>query len=273
MRVEPNVSVRRPGAELGVKTGLKNINSFRALHRAIGFEVKRQVDLLESGGRVMQETRGWSEAEQRTFSQRSKEFAEDYRYFPEPDLPPLSLDRGWIESLRRALPPLPGARRARLLAQYALPSADAALIAADRPLADLFDGAVAAGADAQVTANWLVNEPASRSLSSEHLAELVKLVSSGRINRDQGREVVAECLSTGAAPAAIVAEKGLEQVSDTAVLEPIAREVIAANPRAVADYRAGKQAAIGPLMRDFSARAPEADRSVVNELLKRLLSA
>src|SRR6266404_2246616 len=122
LRAEPNISIRRYGSDdLGVKTELKNINSFRALHRAIEFEVKRQVEVVESGGAVVQETRGWSESEQRTFSQRSKEFAEDYRYFPEPDLPPLELDRAWIEDLRLALPELPGPRRARLVSEYGLP--------------------------------------------------------------------------------------------------------------------------------------------------------
>src|ERR1700724_445148 len=145
LRCEPNISIRRYGTDdLGVKTELKNINSFRALHRAIEFEVKRQVELVESGGTVVQETRGWSESEQRTFSQRSKEFAEDYRYFPEPDLPPLQLDRAWIEDLRRELPELPGSRRARLVAEYGLPVADAAQIAADRELADLFEAAAKA---------------------------------------------------------------------------------------------------------------------------------
>jgi len=272
MRAEPNVSVRRAGTEeLGVKTELKNINSFRALHRAIGFEVKRQIDMLESGGTVVQETRGWSEAGQRTFSQRTKEFAEDYRYFPEPDLPPLSLERRWIDDLRTALPELPRVRRARLVEQYALPASDAALIAGDRALGDLFDGAVAAGADAISTANWIVNEPSVRGLSSEHLAELVKLVSSGQINRDQGREVVAESLRSQQPPAAIVSQRGLAQVSDTSVLEPIAREVIAANPKAAADFRSGKMAAIGPLVKDLRDRAPEADSKVARELLQKLL--
>ncbi len=272
MRAEPNVSIRRAGTEeLGVKTELKNINSFSALHRAIAFEVRRQAELIESGGTVVQETRGWSEAEKRTFSQRSKEFAEDYRYFPEPDLPPLELDRAWIESLRAALPELPGVRRARLIAEYALPGSDAALLATDRRLADRFDGAVAAGADAVSTANWLINEPSARQLSNEYLAEVIKLVSSGQINRDQGREVINESLNTHAAPAAIVSQKGLAQVSDSSVLEPIAREVIEANPKAVADYRAGKQAAIGPLVGALRKRAPEADSTVANELLRRLL--
>ena len=273
MRAEPNVSVRRAGAEeLGVKTELKNINSFRALHRAIGFEVRRQIDLLESGGTVVQETRGWSEAEQRTFAQRSKEFAEDYRYFPEPDLPPLSLDRRWIDELRAGLPELPGPRRTKLVQQYGLGASDAALIAADRLLADLIDASVSAGADALTTANWLINEPSARRLAPEHLAELVKLVSSGQINRDQGREVLRESLETHTAPATLVSQKGLAQVSDISVLEPIAREVIAANQKAAADFRSGKTGAIGPLVRDLRARAPEADSQVARDLLMKLLS-
>src|SRR5712664_4171280 len=161
LRAEPNISIRRAGTEeLGVKTELKNINSFRALHRAILYEVARQTEVLEAGGAVVQETRGWSEAEQRTFSQRSKEFAEDYRYFPEPDLPPLELDAAWIEDLRRALPELPGARRARLVSEYGLPAADAFQIAADVAYADLFEQTVKAGAEARQAANWTIGEVA-----------------------------------------------------------------------------------------------------------------
>jgi aspartyl-tRNA(Asn)/glutamyl-tRNA(Gln) amidotransferase subunit B len=274
MRAEPNVSIRRAGTEeLGVKTELKNINSFSALHRAIAYEVRRQAELIESGGTVVQETRGWSEAGKRTFSQRSKEFAEDYRYFPEPDLPPLELDRAWIESLRAALPELPGVRRARLIAEYALSSSDAAQIALDRTLADLFEGAASAGADAKQTANWIIGVVAPNGLkpTADQLAAVVKLVSSRSITRDDGREVLAESVRTGRQAAEIVADRGYTQVSDTSVLEPIAREVIEANPKAVADYRAGKQAAIGPLVGALRKRAPEADSTVANELLRRLL--
>jgi aspartyl-tRNA(Asn)/glutamyl-tRNA(Gln) amidotransferase subunit B len=274
LRAEPNISIRRAGTEeLGVKTELKNINSFRALHRAIAYEVKRQAELLESGGTVVQETRGWSEAEQRTFSQRSKEFAEDYRYFPEPDLPPLELDRKWIEELRAGLPELPGARRARLVEQYALSAADAAQIAAERELADLFEGTVKAGADAKQTANWVIGEvaPSGASPSVNQLAEVVKLVTSGKITRDQAREVLAESVRSDRAPHSIVAERGYEQVSDESSLEPIALEVIAANPKAAADYRSGKTGAIGPLIADLKKRAPQADRKVANELLRKLL--
>jgi aspartyl-tRNA(Asn)/glutamyl-tRNA(Gln) amidotransferase subunit B len=274
LRAEPNISLRRAGTEeLGVKTELKNINSFRALHRAISFEVARQTEVLESGGKVLQETRGWSDAEQRTFAQRSKEFAEDYRYFPEPDLPPLEIDAAWIEELRRALPELPGARRGRLVSQYALPAADAVLIAADRDLADLFEAAVAAGAEAKPVANWIIGEvaPSGKIPTPEHLAELVKLVTTGNITRDQAREVLLESVETGLSPAKIVAEHGYAQVSDESTLQDEVEAVMAANPRAVEDYRAGKKQALGALMAELRKRTPQANPKVASELLLRLL--
>jgi aspartyl-tRNA(Asn)/glutamyl-tRNA(Gln) amidotransferase subunit B len=274
LRAEPNISIRPAGAtDFGVKTELKNINSFRALHRAILYEVNRQRQVLESGGTVEQETRGWSEAEERTFAQRSKEFAEDYRYFPEPDLPPLELDRAWIEELRRDLPELPAVRRARLVTQYALPAADAANIAADRDLADLLEEAITAGAPAKPTANWIIGEvaPTGKMPSAHNLAELVKLVSEGSITRDQGREVLMESVETGRTPAEIVAEHGYRQVSDEIELRVIAAAVIDANPKAVADYRNGKTQVIGVLMRDLTRRAPQANRKIANEVLTNLL--
>jgi len=274
LRAEPNISIRPAGsAELGVKTELKNINSFRALHRAILYEVDRQIQVLESGGAVVQETRGWSEAEQRTFSQRSKEFAEDYRYFPEPDLPPLQLDRAWIEELRSRLPEMPAARRRRLADVHGLAAADVALIGSDRELADLFEGAVAAGAPARPTANWIVGEvaPSGKMPSATNLAELVRQVAAGAITRDQGREVLVESVETGRSPAEIVAEHGFAQVSDEGELTVVAQAVMDANPKAVADYRAGKKQAIGALMADLSRRAPQANRKVASELLLKLL--
>jgi aspartyl-tRNA(Asn)/glutamyl-tRNA(Gln) amidotransferase subunit B len=274
LRAEPNISLRRTGTEeLGVKTELKNINSFRALHRAISYEVTRQAEVLESGGTVLQETRGWSDAEQRTFSQRSKEFAEDYRYFPEPDLPPLEIESAWIEELRRALPELPGARRGRLISQYGLPAADAVLIAADRDLADLFEAAVAAGGEAKPVANWIIGDvaPTGKIPTAEHLAELVKLVTSGSITRDQAREVLMESVETGRSPAHIVAEHGYAQVSDESTLQDEVEAVMAANPRAVEDYRAGKKQALGALMAELRKRTPQANPKVASELLLRLL--
>ena len=273
MRAEPNISIRRAGStELGVKTELKNINSFRALYRAIGYEVDRQRQVIESGGTVVQETRGWSEAEQRTFSQRSKEFAEDYRYFPEPDLPPLELDRAWIEELQLGLPELPSVRRSRLAAQ--INDRDAALLTGDRMLADLFEETVALGAPGPATAGWIINEvaPTGKIPSAQNLAELVMLVTAGRITRDQGREVLVESVETGRTPAEIVAEHGYAQVSDESELRVIAEAVIDANPKAVADYRAGKKQAMQALMADLRKRAPSANPKVANELLLKLLA-
>jgi len=274
LRAEPNISIRRAGAdELGIKTELKNINSFRALHRAILYEVDRQRHVLESGGAVVQETRGWSEAEQRTFSQRSKEFAEDYRYFPEPDLPPLELDRAWVEELRAALPELPSVRRARLLEQL-LPATHVAIIGADRELADLYETAVARGAPPASTANWIVNEvaPSGKLLSPESLAELMKLMHDGSVTRDQAREAYLEAVETGRTPAEIVAEHGYAQVSDESELRVIAEAVIDANPQAATDYRAGKKQAMQALMADLRKRAPQANPRVASELLLRLLA-
>src|SRR5260221_10079826 len=274
LRAEPNISIRRAGTEeLGVKTELKNINSFRALHRAILYEVTRQKEVIEAGGEVVQETRGWSEAEQRTFSQRSKELAEDYRYFPEPDLPPLELDPAWIDDLRRALPELPGARRARLVSEYGLPSSDANQIAAARQLADLFYASVGSAADARPVANWIIGEiaPTGKIPTAEHLAELVKLVTAGSVTRDQAKEVLMESVESGRSPSHIAAEHGFAQVSDESTLEAEERAVMAANPKAVEDYRAGKEQAIGALMADLKKRAPQANPKVASALLLKLL--
>ena len=275
MRAEPNVSVRRPGAQgFGVKTELKNINSFRALHRAITFEVDRQIEVLESGGEVVQETRGWSEAEVRTFPQRSKEFAEDYRYFPEPDIPPLELDRAWIAELRLSLPELPAVRRGRLVEKHRLPLAMAEAIGGERELADLFETAVERGAPTLSTANWIVNEvaPSGKLLSSEYLAELMKLLDAGSITRDQTREAYFESVATGRTPAEIVTEHGFAQVSDESELRVLAEAVIDANPKAAADFRSGKKQAMQALMADLRKRAPQANPKVASELLLELLT-
>jgi aspartyl-tRNA(Asn)/glutamyl-tRNA(Gln) amidotransferase subunit B len=273
LRAEANVSVRRRGSEgLGVKTELKNINSFRALQRAVDHEIRRQVDLLESGRVVVQETRGWSEAEQRTFSQRSKEGAEDYRYFPEPDLPPLELEPAWVEGLRAALPELPAARRARLVEDHGISSQDAGLLTEEAATADLFEATVAAGAPAREAANWIIlTQPA---LDAARLAELIGLVVAGTINRDQGRQVLEEAQASGRAPAEIVRERGLSQESDEAVLAEVVERVIAENPQAVADVRAGKLRAIGPLVgRVVAATGGRANARVASELLRSRLLA
>ncbi len=259
LRAEANVSVRPRGSqELGVKTELKNINSFRALYRAVAYEIERQVRELEGGGRVVQETRGWSESEQRTFSQRSKEFAQDYRYFPEPDLPPLELRPDWVEQLRASLPELPGELRGRLAEQYALSKFDVEQLSQESATARLFEQTVAAGAPPKQAANWIIgNAP---TLDAQRLAELIGLVVAGTINREQGVRVLEEAQASGRAPGEVVREQGLAQVSDETQLGLVVEQVIAENPRAAADFRSGKQQALGALL----ARVKEATGGSAN---------
>ncbi len=259
LRAEANVSVRPRGSqELGVKTELKNINSFRALYRAVAYEIERQVRELEGGGRVVQETRGWSESEQRTFSQRSKEFAQDYRYFPEPDLPPLELRPDWVAQLRASLPELPGELRGRLAEQYALSKFDVEQLSQESATARLFEQTVAAGAPPKQAANWIIgNAP---TLDAQRLAELIGLVVAGTINREQGVRVLEEAQASGRAPGEVVREQGLAQVSDEAQLGLVVEQVIAENPRAAADFRSGKQQALGALL----ARVKEATGGSAN---------
>jgi aspartyl-tRNA(Asn)/glutamyl-tRNA(Gln) amidotransferase subunit B len=266
-RAEPNVSVRQRGSpELGVKTELKNINSFRALHRAIEHEVRRQVELLEAGGEVVQETRGWSEAEQRTFSQRTKEYAEDYRYFPEPDLPPLMLDRAWIERLRAELPELPAARLRRFESEYALTPYDAGLLTEDRPVADYFEEVVRAGAEPKPAANWVIGElrEVDRRPAAADVARLVRAVQAGAMNRDQGRQALGEMIAGRGYDEAAA---GKTQLSDEAELARVVDQVIAENPKNVADVRAGKPA-LGPLVgKVIQKTGGRANPKVVTQLL------
>ena len=272
LRVEPNISVRRRGsAELGVKTELKNLNSFRALHLAVQHEIERQVRVLEEGGTVVQETRGWSEPERRTFSQRTKEFAEDYRYFPEPDIPVLEIDPAWVEALRADLPELPGARRRRFVEQYGLSDQDASELVAERDMADYFEAVVAEGVDAKPAANWVIQERPA--LPAGRLAELIKLVVAGGINRDQGRQVLQEATATDRPPAEIVRERGLEQLSDEGDLAAVVDQVIGENAQAVADFQAGKQQAIGALLGAVkAATGGRANMGLARQLLVERLS-
>ncbi len=267
LRAEANVSVRPAGADqLGVKTELKNINSFRALHRAIGYEISRQIETLEAGGAVTQETRGWSEAEQRTFAQRSKEYADDYRYFPEPDLPPLEISSAWVEELRTSLPELPAARRHRLIEEYGISEYDADQLTAEASTADLFEATVAAGAPAKQAANWIVGTRPT--LDAAPLAELIDLVSRGTINREQGLQVLEEAHASGIAPAEIVARRGLAQISDESALSSIVERVLDESPHAVADFKAGKeQAAMALLGKVKAASGGTANMAVARELL------
>ncbi len=273
LRAEANVSVRPAGEHrLGVKTELKNINSFRALHRAVAYEIDRQIRELEEGGTVVQETRGWSEADQRTFSQRGKEGAEDYRYFPEPDLPPLVIDPAWVDGLRRTLPELPHLRRRRLQEQYALPEFDAQQLVQEAATADLFEATVAAGAPAKATANWIIGE--NPRLDATLLAELLSLVDAGAINRDQGLEVLRESERSGEAPKSIVARRGLAQESDAGALTAVVDALIAEDGQAVRDYRAGNQRALGALMAEVKQRTGgRANMKFASSLLRERLGS
>jgi len=272
LRAEANVSLRRVGeSSLGVKTELKNINSFRALQRAVAHEIERQVDLLESDGEVTQETRGWSEVQQRTYSQRSKEEANDYRYFPEPDLPPLHLDRAWVGRLRQELPELPARKRERFRGQYGLSDSDARLFAEDQDRSRLLEETVAAGAGARAAANWII--AADPRLSPAHLAALLRLIEQGAINREQARQVQAEAEAGGREPQEVVQALGLAQMSDEVALLGVIEEVLAAQPQAVADFRAGKQQAVGSLLGAVKQRTGgTANLKVASRLLRQRLS-
>jgi len=276
LRAEANVSIRpRGGSELGVKTELKNINSFRALFRAVEFELRRQQQVLESGGRIVQETRGWSEAEQRTVSQRSKEGADDYRYFPEPELPPLSFEPAYLEELRKSLPELPAARRVRLVALAGIPESDAALLTRELEVAAFFERVLGAGVEGKPAANWIIGEilPAydGRLPEAADFAALLKGVQGGELNRDQGREILVRMLG-GASFAD--ASAGMSQLSDSVEVAAIVDRVLAENPQAVADFKAGKQAAIGALIGKVKqASGGTANLRLARELLDDRLNA
>lgn len=268
LRAEANVSVRRAGAvELGVKTELKNINSFRALHRAVQFEIDRQIEVLESGEQVVQETRGWSEPDQRTFSQRGKESADDYRYFPEPDLPPLTIDRAWVEGIRQTLPELPHVRARRLVEEHGITEFDAGLLVQEGATAERFESAVASGAPAKPVANWMISHQPE--LDGPRLAELVNLVVGGTINRDQALEVQALSQREGSRPADVVREKGLAQVSDEGALVEVIDAVITESAQAAADFRSGNQRALGALLAEVKKRTGgRANMKLASQLLR-----
>jgi aspartyl-tRNA(Asn)/glutamyl-tRNA(Gln) amidotransferase subunit B len=262
-RCDANVSIRPPGqVELGAKVEVKNMNSFRAVYRALAHEVERQAAVLDSAGRIAQETRGWDDERGITLSQRSKEHAHDYRYFPEPDLPPLVLTESRIESVRQRLPELPDARRSRFSAEYGLSDYDAGVLTVSRESADYFESVVAALGRrelAKTAANWLVNDlfgrlnAAGQSIEHsrvrpEQLAELIRLVEAATISQRAAKEVFAEMFESGRSAVVVVEERGLTQISDGDALEGVVDRALDANPKSVADYRAGRQQALGHLV-------------------------
>jgi aspartyl-tRNA(Asn)/glutamyl-tRNA(Gln) amidotransferase subunit B len=280
LRCDVNVSLRPVGeARLGTKVEVKNLNSFRSVHRALEYEIGRQTEMLERGETIQQETRGWVDERGITVSQRSKEEAHDYRYFPEPDLPPVFVDRAWLERLRLRLPELPDARRARYMEAFGLGTYDAELLSTDLWAARLFEQTATAGADPKKAANWIQNDVArlradsDPPLSPNNLAELIRLVDDGVIGISAARQLLATVCETGKTPRVLVDELGLGQVSDSSALEAAVRAAIDANPSAVADYRSGKATAInflkGQVMKTTRGKANPA---IAEEVLKTLLS-
>ena len=260
LRCDANVSVRPVGQkELGTKTEIKNINSFKGVERAIEYEALRQAEILEAGGTIKQETRTWDENEGVTKSMRSKEEANDYRYFPEPDLVPFTVSDEYIENIRKTLPELPDARKARYMESYGLSAYDAAYVTSDKDRADFFEAMVKAGADAKEACNWLMGELASKlsengleikdsKVTPEAMAELLKLITKGTISGKIAKKIFPEMWETGKSAETIVKEQGLVQISDTGALEAMVDEAIAENPKAVADFKSGNKKAMGAMI-------------------------
>jgi aspartyl-tRNA(Asn)/glutamyl-tRNA(Gln) amidotransferase subunit B len=284
LRCDANVSVMPKGSTTyGQRCELKNLNSFRFLKQAIEYEIYRQVEVIESGGKVVQETRLWDVNKAVTRSMRSKEEAHDYRYFPEPDLPPLHVGAEAIDAAARALPELPRAKLTRFTRQYGLPAYDARILTAERPLADFFEACAAHYPDYKKLSNWFLGE-LMRLLKEEgtplsalrftpaQLAELLGAVDKGTISANAGKDVLGEMFRTGKAPADVIAEKGLAQVSDTGAIEAVVDDILAKNAGEAEKYRAGKKQVfgffVGQVMRAMKGKGNPA---LVNELLKKKL--
>jgi aspartyl-tRNA(Asn)/glutamyl-tRNA(Gln) amidotransferase subunit B len=262
LRVEANVSLRARGTDAyGTRVEVKNMNSFRSVERAINFEIERQAGILDAGGELLQETRGWSDDRGETYRMRVKETSDDYRYFPEPDLPPLRVDPAWLAEIRAALPELPAARRARYRDELGLSPYDAAVLVADADASRFFEATLAAarpGIEAKTVANWVTGEylrirnstGSGSAIVAEpaQLAALLGLVDDATISRANAKEVFEAHATSGEPVAAIVAARGFRQISDADALETLIDAVIAENPAAVADVRAGKAQAIGFLV-------------------------
>ena len=283
MRVEANVSIRPRGREaFGTRVEVKNMNSIKAVERAIGYEIERQAELIDDGGAVRMETRGWDDPSQSTYHMRPKEEENDYRYFPEPDLPPLVTTPEWLAQIKARLPELPAARRARYREAYGLSAYDAGVLVNDASANALFESALAAdrGVPPKLLANWVTGEymrlakgeGGGGSADPAQLAALVKLVADGAISGTNAKEVFAEHFAGGADVTSIVEARGFRQISDAGVLGKAIEEVLAANPAAVADYRSGKAAAVGFLVGQvMKATRGQANAAMVQAALRERL--
>jgi aspartyl-tRNA(Asn)/glutamyl-tRNA(Gln) amidotransferase subunit B len=283
LRADVNVSVRRPGADLGTRCEIKNLNSIRFIGQAIEAEARRQIDLIEDGGTVEQETRLFDSVKGETRPMRSKEEAHDYRYFPDPDLLPLELTREYVDGLKKGLPELPDAKKARFIKEYALSTYDAGVLVAERESADYFE-AVARGRDAKAAANWVINELFGRlnkegrdiehsPISAGQLGAILDLIGSGAISGKIAKDLFEIVWAEGGDPGEIVEKRGMKQVTDTGAIEVAVDQVIAANPDKVAQAKA-KPAALGWFVGQvMKATGGKANPQAVNELLRKKLGA
>jgi aspartyl-tRNA(Asn)/glutamyl-tRNA(Gln) amidotransferase subunit B len=282
MRVEANVSLRPRGQEeFGTRVEIKNMNSFRSVERAVASEIDRQARALDAGEQIVQETRGWDENRSATYRMRVKESSDDYRYFPEPDLPPLHLDTAWLATLRAALPELPAARRVRYQDSLGLSAYDAGVLVADPDAAALFQAvfAVDAALEPKQVANWvsgeylrLRNEHPSARADPRELANVIRQVVDGAISRVNAREVFERHVVTGESATKLISDRGLRQISDASTLERVVDDVLAANPAAVADYRAGKTQVLGFIVGHvMKATRGQANATLVQETVRRRL--
>src|SRR5690242_5248772 len=276
LRCDANVSVRLKGAEkFGTKAEVKNLNSFRFLKQALDYEIERQIALLESGERVVQETRLYNPDLGVTFAMRSKEDAHDYRYFPEPDLVPLRIGAEWLDQIRSTMPELPAKKRARFTAEFGLSDYDADVLTASRFVSEYFETVAGVSGNAKLAANWVMGElmgalkDGQTPVSAQNLGQLVKMIASGELSGKLAKEVFPKMLDTGDTAAAIVEREGLKQISDTGALEGIIDSVIAANPKQVEQYKSGKTTVINFLVGQvMKASRGQAKPDTVTELLK-----
>ena len=284
LRCDANVSIRHVGdTVLGTKAEVKNVNSFRYLQKALEYEIERQIDVVEHGGRVVQETRLYDSSQGKTYAMRSKEEAHDYRYFPEPDLPPLVVGAPRREAIAATLPELPEARRSRLVTQYGLPQYDADLLTQTRGLADYFEAAASASGNAKASSNWIMGELLrtlkernlsidSVAMTPEALAGLIRVIDAGTISSTVAKDVFAKMLDSGRPAEEIVRNEGLAQIGDVDALAAIVREAVAANPDAVNQVRKGRNNAFGFLVGHvMKASKGKANPKLVNDLLKKEL--
>jgi len=288
-RCDANVSVRAEGSQaLGTKVEIKNLNSFKAVEKALQYEIKRQSETLSDGGILIQETRLWDDNREATRSMRSKESAHDYRYFPDPDLLPLVIDKMWIEEIRASLPELPDARRTRFESQYALPAYDAELLTSRKDIADYFESAVKGHANPKSISNWVMGDLfrvlKERKLDEQlyinnwplqptQMAELVSLIDEGTISGKIAKTVFDTLLDSSRTPREIVVEKGLQQVSDTASIEATVEQILAANPKQVAQYKSGNEKVFSFLVGQvMKATKGKVNPQMANEILRQKLS-